>query len=247
MAVVVGLSLKAMQAQAVELERLNEDLLAVQKRLAASQRQAGVLEERARLAREIHDTVAQSLSSIGLLLSAVERTLPDHLAAEQIRLAHRASSEALAETRGLIAELAPPAVVDQGLPAVLERLGATSWSIGGLHVDVDCPDTSDLPMEIQTALLRLSQGAMSNVVRHAHAQHATIRILRDDDYVHLQVTDDGIGMDPDASFGEGSFGLQAIRQRVDELAGEVSLTSKPGEGTIVDIILPIPRSQGEPS
>lgn len=157
-AVVVGLSLKAMQAQAVELERLNEDLLAVQKRLAASQRQAGVLEERARLAREIHDTVAQSLSSIGLLLSALERTLPDHLAAEQIRLAHRASSEALAETRGLIAELAPPAVVDQGLPAVLERLGATSWSIGGLHVDVDCPDTSDLPMEIQTALLRLSQG-----------------------------------------------------------------------------------------
>ena len=246
-AVVVGLSLKAMQAQAVELERLNEDLLAVQKRLAASQRQAGVLEERARLAREIHDTVAQSLSSIGLLLSAVERTLPDHLAAEQIRLAHRASSEALAETRGLIAELAPPAVVDQGLPAVLERLGATSWSIGGLHVDVDCPDTSDLPMEIQTALLRLSQGAMSNVVRHAHAQHATIRILRDDDYVHLQVTDDGIGMDPDASFGEGSFGLQAIRQRVDELAGEVSLTSKPGEGTIVDVLLPIPRSQGEPS
>ena len=102
-------------------------------------------------------------------------------------------------------------------------------------------------MEIQTALLRLSQGAMSNVVRHAHAQHATIRILRDDDYVHLQVTDDGIGMDPDASFGEGSFGLQAIRQRVDELAGEVSLTSKPGEGTIVNVILPIPRSQGEPS
>ena len=87
------------------------------------------------MAREIHDTVAQSLSSIGLLLSAVERTLPDHLAAEQIRLAHRASSEALAETRGLIAELAPPAVVDQGLPAVLERLGL-------LHgQSVDCTST----------------------------------------------------------------------------------------------------------
>ena len=107
-AVVVGLSLKAMQAQAAELERLNVDLLAVQKRLADSQRQAGALEERARLAREIHDTVAQSLSSIGLLLSAVERTAPDHPAIEQIRLAHLASSDALSETRGLIAELAPP-------------------------------------------------------------------------------------------------------------------------------------------
>ncbi|MBD4630898.1 sensor histidine kinase, partial [Xanthomonas citri pv. citri] len=84
--------LKAMQAQAAELERLNVDLLAVQKRLADSQRQAGALEERARLAREIHDTVAQSLSSIGLLLSAVERMVPGHPAIEQIRLAHLASS-----------------------------------------------------------------------------------------------------------------------------------------------------------
>ncbi|NEU24551.1 sensor histidine kinase, partial [Vibrio parahaemolyticus] len=80
--------------------------LAVQKRLADSQRQAGALEERARLAREIHDTVAQSLSSIGLLLSAVERMVPGHPAIEQIRLAHLASSDALSETRGLIAELA---------------------------------------------------------------------------------------------------------------------------------------------
>ncbi|MBS6332216.1 MAG: sensor histidine kinase, partial [Propionibacterium sp.] len=193
-AVVAGLSLKAMQAQAAELERLNVDLLAVQERLAASQREAGVLEERARLAREIHDTVAQSLSSIGLLLSAVERTAPDHPAIEQIQLAHRTSSEALCETRVLIAELAPPTVADQGLPAVLKRLGATTWSLGGLDVDVDCPDTSDLSMEIQTVLLRLCQGAMSNVVRHARARHATIRISRtDESHVHLRVTDDGVG------------------------------------------------------
>ena len=238
-AVVVGLSLKAMQAQAAELERLNVDLLAVQKRLAESQRQAGVLEERARLAREIHDTVAQSLSSIGLLLSAVERTAPDHPAIEQIRLAHLASSDALSETRGLIAELAPPTVVHQGLSAVLERLGATTWSIGGLHVDVDCPDTSDLPMEIQTALLRLCQAAMSNVVRHAHAHHASIRIVRPNPgHVLLRVSDDGVGMDLDASVRDGAFGLQAIRQRVEAASGEVSLTSKPGEGTRVEVDLP---------
>lgn len=254
--VVVGLSLKAMQAQAAELERLNVDLLAVQERLAASQREAGVLEERARLAREIHDTVAQSLSSIGLLLSAVERTAPDHPAIEQIQLAHRTSSEALSETRVLIAELAPPTVADQGLPAVLKRLGATTWSLGGLHVDVDCPDTSDLSMEIQTVLLRLCQGAMSNVVRHARARHATIRISRtDESHVHLRVTDDGVGMDLDAPVREGAFGLHAIRQRVDELSGEVSLTSELGEGTIIDVDLPVhstaeqPRlvHQGEPS
>ncbi|MGK2308638.1 sensor histidine kinase [Cutibacterium sp. V970] len=255
-AVVVGLSLKAMQAQAVELERLNADLLAVQERLAASQREAGVLEERARLAREIHDTVAQSLSSIGLLLSAVERTAPDHPAIEQVQLAHRTSSEALSETRGLIAELAPPTVADQGLPAVLKRLGATAWSIGGLHVDVDCPDTSDLSMEIQTALLRLCQGAMSNVVRHARAHHATIQISRPDaSHVHLRVTDDGVGMDLNAPVREGAFGLHAIRQRVHELSGEVSLTSGPGEGTIVNVDLPVHSAtekshlvrQGEPS
>ena len=238
-AVVVGLSLKAMQAQAAELERLNVDLLAVQKRLADSQRQAGVLEERARLAREIHDTVAQSLSSIGLLLSAVERMVPGHPAIEQIRLAHLASSDALSETRGLIAELAPPTVVHQGLSAVLERLGATTWSIGGLHVDVDCPDTSDLPMEIQTALLRLCQAAMSNVVRHAHAHHASIRIVRPNPgHVLLRVSDDGVGMDLDTPVRDGAFGLQAIRQRVEAASGEVSLTSKPGEGTRVEVDLP---------
>ena len=255
-AVVVGLSLKAMQTQAAELERLNVDLLAVQERLAASQREAGVLEERARLAREIHDTVAQSLSSIGLLLSAVERTAPAHPAIEQIQLAHRTSSEALSETRALIAELAPPTVADQGLPAVLKRLGATTWSLGGLHVNVDCPDTSDLSMEIQTVLLRLCQGAMSNVVRHARARHATIRISRtDESHVHLRVTDDGVGMDLDAPVRKGAFGLHAIRQRVDELSGEVSLTSEPGEGTIIDVDLPVhstaeqPRlvHQGDPS
>ena len=257
-AVFVGLSLKAMQAQASELERLNVDLLAVQKRLAASQHQAGVLEERARLAREIHDTVAQSLSSIGLLLSAVERTDPEHPAVEQIQLAHRTSLEALSETRGLIAELALPTITHQGLPAVLERLGATTWSIGGLHVDVDCPDTSDLPMEIQTALLRLCQGAMSNVVRHADASHASIRIVRPSpERVLLRVSDDGGGMVLEAPVSDGSFGLQAIRQRVEDLSGEVSLTSRPGEGTIVDVGLPVPSSavsphtvycrQGEPS
>ncbi|MSS45581.1 sensor histidine kinase [Cutibacterium sp. WCA-380-WT-3A] len=242
-AVVVGLSLKAMEVQATELERLNGDLLTVQKRLAASQRQAGVLEERARLAREIHDTVSQSLSSIGLLLSAVERTAPDHPAIEQIHLAHRASSEALSETRGLIAELAPPTVARQGLPTVLERLAVTTWSIGGLHVDVDCPDTSDLPMEIQTVLLRLCQGTMSNVVRHAHANHASITIVRpSSDHVLLRVSDDGIGMDLKAPAGDGSFGLQAIRQRVEDVSGDVSITSKPGEGTIVNVDLPLPAA-----
>ncbi|MDA0629212.1 ATP-binding protein, partial [Acinetobacter baumannii] len=109
----------------------------------------------------------------------------------------------------------------------------------GLHVDVDCPDTSDLPMEIQTALLRLCQAAMSNVVRHAHAHHASIRIVRPNPgHVLLRVSDDGVGMDLDAPVRDGAFGLQAIRQRVEAASGEVSLTSKPGEGTRVEVDLP---------
>lgn len=236
-AVIMGLSLKAMRAQAVELERLNADLLAVQGRLAASERRAGMLDERSRLAREIHDTVAQSLSSIGILLSAVERVDPDHPAIDQIRLAHRTASDALAETRGLIAELTPPTVADQGLVAALERGARTTWAVDGLEVEVQAPDLSDLPMSVQTGLLRLCQGAMSNVVRHARAHHAVIDIDRDGDALTLTVSDDGVGMDPDAPVPEGSFGLRTIRERAEELSGTVNLASGPG-GTTLRVTLP---------
>lgn len=244
-AIIVGLTVRAWRDQARRAEMLYRDLLEVQDQLARSEREAGVLAERSRLAREIHDTVSQSLSSITLLLNAAERADPDGAALEQVRLARETASASLAETRRFITELAPPQLDEQSLPAALRRLAATRWSSSGLRVEVRDADPGSLPMPVQAALLRVAQGAMANVVGHAHADHAVIELVRQRGGISLTITDDGIGMNPVAA-GQGgsgsSFGLRAIRERAEQLGGTLCLESSPGQGTRLEVWLPL----GEP-
>jgi len=242
-ALLIGLGYQALAREAAEREALMRELLDTRDQLAVTEHESGVLAERARLAREIHDTLAQGLSSIQLLLHAAERADPDGPGVEHIRLARETAATGLADARRFIRELAPPDLDDQGLGGALRRLARTQWAAQGLAVEVRVADAVPLPMHMQTALLRIAQGAIANVVQHAHADSAVIELVADADGLRFTVSDDGDGFDLRAAeSGDGgatsdSFGLQAARERVQQLGGTLVVESAPGRGTSLTVLL----------
>ncbi|SEB05498.1 sensor histidine kinase [Leifsonia sp. 21MFCrub1.1] len=241
-ALLIGLGYQAIAREAVEREALMSELLRTRGQLAATEHESGVLAERARLAREIHDTLAQGLSSIQLLLYAAERADPDRPGIEHIRLARETAASNLADARRFIQELTPPVLDDQGLGGALRRLAETQWSTQGLDVRVRVSDTAALPMHLQTALLRIAQGAVANVLQHANASTATITLEVQGDALSFTVEDDGDGFDPsavpsDQAGRSDSFGLRATRERVQQLGGTLDLRSAPGRGTTLVVTL----------
>ncbi|MGV8852024.1 MAG: sensor histidine kinase [Rhodoglobus sp.] len=244
-AIVIGLGYQSLSQEAAERERLMAQLLETRDQLARTEHESGVLAERARLAREIHDTVAQGLSSIQLLLHAAERADPTAVGLEHVRLARETAAINLADTRRFIRELAPAALVEQGMGAALRRLAHTQWKSETLNVQVQVSDPLDLAMPQQTALLRIAQGAMANVVQHAQATHASITIDREARGVRLTISDNGRGFDPSAVAGatavgfSDSFGLTATRERVEQLGGTLTVDSRPGDGTTIIVELTV--------
>ncbi|MGN6425984.1 MAG: histidine kinase [Leifsonia sp.] len=243
-AVAIGLGYRALFREAQERERLIRDLMETREQLAASERQAGTLGERERLARELHDTVAQGLSSIQLLLHAAERSTTDPAALDALRLARETAATDLAETRRFIRELSPPALDERSLPAALARLAEQTTRASGVRVSVRVSgEPTPLPMPVETALLRAAQGSLANVVQHACAASAGLTLSYMEDAVTLDVVDDGHGFDTggseDGAGHPGSFGLRAMRERAAALGGEVVIESAPGRGTAVAVTLPI--------
>lgn len=238
-AVAIGLGYQGLVREGENRERLIGELMAARERLATTEREAGKLAERERLARDIHDTVAQGLSSIQLLLHAAERegSAQPERAMTHVRRAREAAALALAETRGLIDELAPPAMTGASLSEALTRLADTTAAQSGIAVNLhESGEPSDLSTVVKTGLLRIAQGALANVVRHARAGRADVTLTYLNDEVILDVVDDGVGFDPDAlaeRAAGGSFGLIAMRQRIAELGGTLTVESAPGEGTSV--------------
>jgi len=235
-AVAIGLGYRALFRETQERQKLIDDLIETRHELAARERETGVLAERERLAREIHDTVAQGLSSIQLLLHAAERGGPDAL--EHLRLARETAATNLAEARRFIRELSPPSLQEQTLPAALERL-AQATSRDGLTVTFRLEgEESPLPMRLETALLRIAQASLSNVAQHANASRADITLTCLDDWVGLDIVDDGVGFDArsagkSAETTPTSFGLIGLRSRVAELGGTLTIESRPGAGTAI--------------
>lgn len=251
-AIAIGLGYRALFSESQKRQQLIDELVATRRVLAETEREAGILSERARLAREIHDTVAQGLSSIQLLLHAVERADERHPAIEHIRLARQTAAFNLDETRRFIQALTPAALEKQTLPAALERLGQSA-ARSNAHLDASdakrdgrlsvvfqlSGDAIALPMTIETALLRIAQGALANVVQHAEARRATIPLTYMENSVSLDVVDDGKGFDPSKvtrrsiDGARQSFGLVAMRERAEQLGGEITVESAPDTGTAV--------------
>ncbi|MDQ1124734.1 signal transduction histidine kinase [Microbacterium trichothecenolyticum] len=239
-ALLIGLGYSALERRAVEREALMAELIATRDRLAAAEREQGTLAERARLARELHDTVAQGLSSIQMLLHAAERADPEGPGVAHVRLARQTAADGLAETRRFIRELAPPSL-DRGLGEALERLAATWSAREGIGVDVHVDAAVSLPMDAQTALLRIAQGALANVAQHASATRVTVRLSGDGDAARLTMVDDGVGFDARAAAAVASatdsFGLRAMRERVEQLDGDIVVDTAPGAGTAITVTL----------
>ena len=243
-AVLTAYGYSALYRESTTRQRLIDDLVRTRDQLAATQREAGRLAERQRLAREIHDTLAQGLSSIVLLARSAESALPagpgSVAARGRIHEIGATASDNLAEARRFVAGLTPPSLQDSTLPEALRRVAAGCGPVPevSFHLDGDaCP----LPIEAEVALLRLTQEALANVQRHAAADRAAVTLSYLDDQVTLDVYDNGRGFDPDAPPTRGGtrFGLHGMRERIAELGGELAIESTPGEGTAVAVALPL--------
>ncbi|GAA1854414.1 GAF domain-containing sensor histidine kinase [Actinomadura bangladeshensis] len=211
--------------------------------------------ERSRLSREIHDGIAQRLASLGFHLSAAERALPEHHpeALAQIMMARRLCELSAAETRAAIGGLRPPVLDDLGLSAALATLAREAGDGPGPSGVIDVTVTiegeleDELPDHVQTALYRIAQEAVGNSLRHASASCVDLLLEHSPDRVRLRVADDGTGFsvrDVLAQGGTGArpdcYGLRGMRERAELLGGRVAVKSRPGAGTIVEAVVPVP-------
>lgn len=222
-----------MEQDAAEQRRLNEEISSAQLKLAASERHAGIIAERERVAREIHDTVTQSLASSLLLLEAAHRKWPGQNAQDEVRQASDLIRNNLSETRRLVHDLASPAADTGPLPQVLRDAAGAYLPHVQLHVVGTAREVSP---EVRHALLRVVQSAAANVKLHAMAEQTTVTIGFLQDTVTLDIHDNGQGFDPEqtnAPSESGGYGLRAMKQRVEQLGGEFSVESTTGTGTIV--------------
>lgn len=219
-----------LSAQNRERARLIGELDRTRDELAAVSREAGVLAERERLARDIHDTIAQGFTSIVMLVQAAEAEVGPN---RHLDLVARTARENLAETRGLVAALAPPALAEGSLVEALRRLAADF----ALPVDMDVEgEPRPLGAAVEVVVLRVAQEALANVRKHAGARSVWMSLEFGADAARLTVADDGRGFDP-AAVASG-FGLRGMRGRVEQAGGGLAVRSGAGEGAVVEAVLP---------
>lgn len=251
-----ALGLEAIVSESQQRARALAELTAARALLAESEREHVTAVERERLAREIHDTLAQGLSGIELLLRAAQDAADagtDDAAtgatrsAALVAQARQVAQQNLAEARRVVAALAPPDLADSTLTAALGRVTERSASPAlATHLHVVGP-TRPLPLPVETALVRLTQSALANVVQHANASRVDVTLTFGEDDVLLDVVDDGCGFraGSGAPTSSGGYGLRAMRSRVAELGGTLVLESAPGDGTALAVALPVDRATGD--
>ena len=213
-------------------------------RLIEEARRSGMIGERKRLAREIHDTLIQGLASIVMNLEAAEGSLEDAPEPASLHLdeARTTAREGLAEARRIVWALGPQALEGRPLPEALSRLVARWSEANRTRADVAVTgEAAPLPAEAEVTLLRAAQEARSSVRKHARAGRAVLTLSYMGDRVTLDVMDDGVGFEPNgkpATAGmNGGFGLGAMRERVEGVGGTLLVESEPGAGTTLAVEL----------
>ena len=190
--------------------------------------------ERARIAREIHDAISQHLFGLRMIAAGMRRADPGN---RQVQAIERISEEALCDMQTLLAELRPAGLDGAGLAPALQEICAAYHDRLGVTVDASLDDVA-VPAPVEHALLRITQEACTNAVRHGNARRLAVSMSREDGQVELAVRDFGTGFDPAAPH-VGS-GLTHIRDRVAELGGTVEIDSAPGRGAAVTVRVPVP-------
>ena len=227
------------------LTQAHTNLADLQDELALVERHAGMIAERTRLSRDIHDTVAQTLSSIRLLAHAGRTHATDEQSAATLGNLEDLAAQSLSDVRRIIAALAPAELEDQALSGalarLLERLAAETPIRTELHVDEHLPSLST---DVEVALLRTAQSALANVRLHADASRVVVSLMDTGEEVRLDIADDGRGFDASgwenrSTADSSSYGLRFMRARLRELGGGLDLESQPSEGTTLSAFLPL--------
>lgn len=256
-AVVTGFGYRALYLEAESQRLAAAELRRTRAELARSQHDAGTLAERSRLAREIHDTLAQGFSSIVLMGRSAEKALDagdTATARARLRTVQDTASANLAEARNFVRGLQSPALEESSLVNSLRRLCEKTETEAaargaGLHCRFDLEGTPvELPNPYRTTLLRAAQASLANVWVHAKAETAVVTLSFLGCEVAMDIYDDGAGFDPGPAAAsarpDGSgYGLKSLRDRVAALSGSLDIESAPGEGTVVAIRLPLPAAR----
>jgi PAS domain S-box-containing protein len=207
-------------------------------RLRTQVRQTAVTAERNRLARDLHDSVAQALYSMTLYAEATNRAMAagkQDVVTENMRELHDMAREAMLDMRLLIFELHPPVLEDEGLVAALQARIAAVENRGGVQAEVCTDGERRLPLPIEEALYWITQEALNNAVKHAQAQHVTVHLRFDEAKVYLEVRDDGLGFDAADAEHAGGLGMRGIKERVQQIDAKLHIHSIPEEGTTIKV------------
>lgn len=232
----LGLWITRIAEWGAERQRLLADLTSAQASLETASREAGAMEERARLARDVHDTIAQSLTSI-VMLAERARLDGSPTAIESIEDAAR---EALLETRALVAVTTPAPSTDS-LGDALRRLGERFARETGMRIEVAASD-AELPRDVQVVLLRCAQEGLANVRKHSGAAAAQVTLLAAD-AAELRIHDDGRGLDGVSIDDDRGFGLSGMRDRVALVGGTLTVTDGDSCGTDLTVRIPLVREK----
>ena len=247
-AILLGLFIGSIARQNRERQHMIDELESTRSELARAEREAGMLEERQRLAGEIHDTLAQGFTSIILYLEsagiAFETDLP--IARMHVERALKASRDNLAEARRVLWALKPAILEREHLGAALERAVRKWADATGVPTEVAVTGNARfLPADVELALLRTVQEALENVRKHADARRVSVTLSFVDDEVIIDVQDDGRGFaatrpqeNRDGELLDG-YGLVSMRRRVQNLGGRLIVESAPGEGTTLMVSIPL--------
>jgi signal transduction histidine kinase len=201
-------------------------------------------EERARLARELHDSIGQSLTAIIMTTTAVENSLPDGFISGKEKLVNvrTIAAQSLQDLRNLIFDLRPEVLDDLGLALALRSQAKKCLEPAGVRMHLRAAGLKDqLPAEVETAVFRVVQEAVTNIARHAQASEAHISLTKKDDRLIVRIEDDGVGFDPALVMSEGrkGWGLRGMEERTTLLGGKFYIGSQPGSGTLVLAEIPL--------
>jgi signal transduction histidine kinase len=205
-------------------------------RLQRQAEQLAVLSERERLARELHDSVTQSLYSVTLYANAATLALAagkTDATAGYLQELQETAQEGMRDMRLLIFQLHPPELEDEGLAAVLQARLAAVEARAGLETDFRVEAERRLPISIEEELYWIAQEALNNVLKHAKAQHVSVGLHFTDTSIRLEVRDDGVGFDAQVAEGQGGVGLRSLGERAARAGGKLTYETQPGEGTRV--------------
>lgn len=223
------------------LVQAHEEMAALQDELARTQRESGASAERTRVSRDIHDTVAQSMASIGMLARMARETDADP--ARPLEQIAALAAEGLADARRIVNDLMPAeleqAALADALARMLDRLSDETGIAATLHADDGLPG---LGLDAEVALLRTAQSALANVRAHAGASRVVVTLADAGDAVRLDIVDDGRGFDSsrlEVPGPDGGYGLRTMRARLRELGGGLDIESAPGDGTALSAHVPL--------